>query len=212
MRRLLAILLLIALFTVSIATPVAAASTGEHKTSSIVVIFDGKRLSPAEFQHVRSTHTTFVLTTEAQAEGVIYAFSSRMAAAQTLAPKPATMALSVTSYYQVFDWTNYWNDSKYFATSDSYPDLRHYSRGAWPFSLWQTWDDSIESIKNPTARAVRVYMGYNFEYSELIIPPYTNVADLDRYGNTIGLNNGVSSMDTCNYTVNNQADSCFGTR
>jgi hypothetical protein len=188
------------------ASPSAPAPSRQHPTSRVPLIVDGMRVPPDALQRYAGQHLIFVLSPEAQAQGVLYAFTSRAAARNQLANQTSTALTATSTSYTVYNWTNFGNDAISFDQLSSVGNLGSIRRGPWPFSLWQTWNDEIESIKNPTGRGIVLFMDRYFEYGEFIVAPGTNVSNLNEYG----WGNVASSLGNCNYSVNNQPDSCFG--
>ena len=207
-RTLYLALMLVALTSQAHAASASALSAARsYPTPRVPVIVDGLRVPPDALQRYAGQHLIFVLTREAQAQGVVYAFTSRAAARHHLASQVSTAVAATSTSYTVYNWTNYGNDAISFGELASVGNLGSIRRGPWPFSLWQTWNDEIESIRNPTGRGIVLFMDPYFEYGEFIVAPGTTVSDLNVYG----WGNVASSLGNCNYYVNNQSDSCFGT-
>jgi hypothetical protein len=188
------------------ASPSAPAPSRPHPTPRVPLIIDGMRVFPDALQRYAGQHLIFVLTPEAQAQGVMYAFTSRAAARHHLANQISTALTATSTSYTVYNWTNYGNDAISFDQLASVGNLGSIRRGPWPFSLWQTWNDEIESIRNPTGRGIVLFMDPYFEYGEFIVAPGTNVSNLNVYG----WGNVASSLGNCNFYIDNQSDSCFG--
>jgi hypothetical protein len=206
MYRLLTRPIYLALVLVVLTSQAHAAPSRSHPTPRVPVVVDGIQVSADALQRYAGQHLIFVLTPEAQAQGVVYAFTSRAAAQHNLAKQSTLGTAATSSSYTVYNWTNYGNDAISFGELASVGNLGSIRRGPWPFSLWQTWNDEIESIRNPTGRGIVLFMDTYFEYGEFIVAPGTNISDLSVYG----WENVASSLGNCNYYVNNQPDSCFG--